>query len=269
MYTQLNDDGRALVMDLSQRTGFSQDAVEHMLWAVSGGGGTMAQFNHYEFGGMGQWSMGGMIMIGDMFNNGLKANVDALCNALSNALATRRVFAEPPQQQGQGGGVSFQVSGSGWPAELGQSTSQGSQNAMSYAVFPATRRLAVSVGGQITVYDTGDHQIGGVGQQQGGDQSLTFTSQFGLVRLADLPVVPLGGAPAPDPAWTPDPQPGFSAPPVAEVPEGPAPVQAPMGSTGAQDDIFSQIERLADLHGRGILSDDEYQSKKADLLSRL
>ena len=36
-----------------------------------------------------------------------------------------------------------------------------------------------------------------------------------------------------------------------------------------EDDIFSKIERLADLHARGILTADEFQAKKTDLLSRL
>ena len=50
----------------------------------------------------------------------------------------------------------------------------------------------------MTVYDTLDHQIGGVSQQQSGDASFTFVSQRGLVRLADLPVVSaLTGTPAP------------------------------------------------------------------------
>jgi len=39
---------------------------------------------------------------------------------------------------------------------------------------------------------------------------------------------------------------------------------APQGS-----DIIGAIERLAQLHQRGILSDDEFRSKKAELLSRL
>jgi hypothetical protein len=38
----------------------------------------------------------------------------------------------------------------------------------------------------VTIYDTADHEIGGVSQQQSGDASLTFVSQRGLVRVADL-----------------------------------------------------------------------------------
>ena len=65
--------------------------------------------------------------------------------------------------------------------------STGGQNNLRYAYFPGARRLAIDVNGQVTVYDTGEHQISGFSQQQSGDQSITFTSQFGLVRVADLP----------------------------------------------------------------------------------
>jgi len=34
-------------------------------------------------------------------------------------------------------------------------------------------------------------------------------------------------------------------------------------------DVLATIEKLADLHGKGVLSDEEFTSKKADLLSRL
>jgi hypothetical protein len=60
----------------------------------------MAQFSHPELGGMGQWSMGGMIMVGDMFNNGLKARVDALCNDLSALLRGPSPFAAQPGGRG-------------------------------------------------------------------------------------------------------------------------------------------------------------------------
>ena len=47
----------------------------------------MAQFTHPELGGSGQWMQGGMTMVGDMFNNALKAQVDGLCAELSRFLA--------------------------------------------------------------------------------------------------------------------------------------------------------------------------------------
>jgi hypothetical protein len=47
-----------------------------LLQALVNSNGTMAQFNHWELGGGGQWMRGGMTMVGDMFNYGLKSKVD-------------------------------------------------------------------------------------------------------------------------------------------------------------------------------------------------
>ena len=56
----------------------------------------------------------------------------------------------------------------------GHPSSTGGQNAMRYAFFPGSRRLAIDPGdGKVTIYDTGDHQITGFSQQQGGGQSIT------------------------------------------------------------------------------------------------
>jgi hypothetical protein len=46
----------------------------------------MAQFSHPDFGGMSQWSPG-MTMVGDIFNNSLKAKLDALCTELAAFVA--------------------------------------------------------------------------------------------------------------------------------------------------------------------------------------
>jgi hypothetical protein len=238
----LTPDGRLMVDTMAARHHVSGDAVLHLLLAIAAGGGRQAQFNHPDFGGMGQWSSGGMIMVGDMFNNALKYRVDALCNDLADALAQASPFEAAPG--GSSGGTSR------WPAELGTPTSTGSQNSMAYAVFPATRRLAIDQGGHITVYDTGDHQIGGVSQQQGGDRALTFTSQYGMVRVHDLPTIPTGGQPAPEP-------------PVAE------PVSAPAPPENGDEAIFARLERLADLCSKGVITQDEFAAKKTELLGRL
>lgn len=249
----LTPEGRQAIENIAQRHGFSTDAVVTMLHAVLNGHGTMAQFNHAEFGGSGQWMQGGMIMVGDMFNNALKARVDSLCNELSGLLASQRVLQEPPPapmspNQAAGPAVSLFVPGSNsqgnwWPSDLGPASSTGSQNDVRYAVFPGTRRLAVEIGGQITVYDTLDHQIGGVSQQQGGGSTVTFTSQYGVVRVSDLPVLS-GGVEADSPR------------PGAEISEPTA-------------DVFTQIEKLAELHQKGVLSAEEFATKKAELLRRI
>ncbi|MDX1522918.1 MAG: SHOCT domain-containing protein, partial [Anaerolineae bacterium] len=71
------------IKKLAQAHNLSPEAVEHVWQAIVQGRGTMAQFNHPELGGMGQWQAGGMVMVGDMFNHRLKATVDDLCRALS------------------------------------------------------------------------------------------------------------------------------------------------------------------------------------------
>ncbi len=274
--TTLSPEGRRLVDSLAQNYGFSSDAVETLLRAVSAGGGTQAQFNHYEFGGMGQWSQGGMIMIGDMFNNGLKDRVSRLANELSNAIGQSSPFApmaSQSQSQSQGGGygtsygsgsqsslfVTSPGSGNWWPENLGQPSSTGAQNTMRYAVFPGARRLAIQDNGAVTVYDTGEHQIGGVGQQQGGGQSFTFSSQFGLVRVSDLPLVDTARPAKTQTHPVPDQSPA--------VPMMPA--EASVTPKESREDVFAALEKLHDFQTKGILTADEYAKKKQELLSRI
>ncbi|EIE49248.1 hypothetical protein AL035_00060 [Salipiger aestuarii] len=293
--TRLTQDGAQAVSEIAARYGVSMDAAETLVAALANGGGTQAQFSHNELGGMGQWSMGGMTMVGDMFNNGLKATVDGLCTELSNLMSRMQVFKPAPyqqqmgsqsQSQSSGGGSSLFVQGGSfapqWPAELGHPSSTGAQNNLRYAVFPQTRRLAIDFGGRIEAYDTGDHMISGVSQQQSGDMSLTFTSQYGTVRVADLPRVQLAGdaprlqaEPAPQPscdepqlpARQPEPEPEYQQP----APDQPAPVQttAPAQPGSSADDVIGLILKLADLRDSGILSVEEFEAKKQELLSRL
>jgi hypothetical protein len=77
-------------------------------------------------------------------------------------------------------------SGAWWPDEFGSPNSSGSQNEMYYAYFAAPRRLALRIGNRVTIYDTGEHQISGVSQQQGGPQTVTFRSQKGEVAVSRL-----------------------------------------------------------------------------------
>ncbi len=282
----LSAEGRRIVEEVAARHGVGAATVEALLVALAEGGGNQAQFNIPELGGMGQWSRGGMVMVGDMFNNGLKAKVDALCNELAMHLgsafapAARAPSQSQSQSQGGGGGVSLFVSGGAggdwWPAALGRPSSTGAQNAMRYAFFPDSRRLAISLGGKVTVYDTGDHRLGGFSQQQSGDQSLTFTSQHGLVQVADLPVIPdadADGDAATEPSGRPaEPAPEQPAPtPATQAPAAERPVSAPaaLATEASGTDIIAQIERLAGLRDKGILDADEFAAKKRELLARL
>lgn len=79
-----------------------------------------------------------------------------------------------------------------WPVSLGTlPNSAGGQNEMRYAYFSDKHRLAVDLGdGKVSVYDTGDHQISGVQQQQSGSgKDAVFTSQNGKVDLGSLKLV--------------------------------------------------------------------------------
>ncbi len=183
---QFTSQGEQAIRDLAYRYGLSQDAVTTMLYAVQRGNGTMAQFSHPELGGMGQWMQGGMTMVGDMFNQSLKFTVDSLCNDLARLLQQGNVWQPAPAPTFSNNTYN---SGSWWPAELGYPSSSGAQNDTAYAFFPAQQRLAIKQNGVVTLYNTLNHQIGGVSQQQGGMDSMTFTSQYGTVRLSDLPVV--------------------------------------------------------------------------------
>lgn len=248
---QLSDTGLQAVASIAARHGFSTEAVTVMLQAVQAGGGTMAQFSHPEFGGSGQWMSGGMLMLGDMFNHGLKARVDGLCHELATLAATRGdLWHSAPVF---GGGSAW------WPAELGQPAASGAQNQMRYAWFPQARRLALDSGGEVWIYDTLDHQIGGFSQQQGGSGGIAMSSQFGPVDLARLPVVMRGGMPV-APAPAPAPAPAFApmSPPAA----------MPTASAGGED-ILATIEKLGALLQRGLLTEQEFAAKKAELLARL
>ena len=76
-----------------------------------------------------------------------------------------------------------------WPEDLGEPNTSGGQNDVKYAFFGDKHRLVVQKDGKTTVYDSGDHRVSGVQQQQGGTSSLAFTSQHGTVDLSALKVV--------------------------------------------------------------------------------
>lgn len=294
----LSPAGQQAINDLAQRHGFSSSAVLSMLEAVINGQGSMAQFNHPEFGGSGQWMRGGMLMLSDMFNNFLKGRVDGLCYDLAdlvnnqpdllrsgNFQSQSQGGSNQQQQSNYGGSNQQQQSGSGgqqqqngngpmgpvslfvppaagnsgdwWGPSLRWPDSSGSQNGVRYAYFSQARRLAIEMGGRVTIYDTLDHQIGGFSQQQSVGGSFTFSSQYGIVDVARLPVVSVDGV-AP------------SAPPPPPIQKNSYSAPSASASSGSNEsDIFARIERLADLHAKGILSSEEFSAKKAELLSRI
>lgn len=276
------EQGERLVNDVANRYGTTRDAVSMMLESILRGNGTMAQFNIYELGGGGQWMRGGMTMVGDMFNYQLKSKVDGICNELSTAIVDQNMQVVPPPPPQKPGMPSQNSWGSWWPAELGSPNSSGSQNQYRYAYFANMHRLAISDGVSVTVYDTLDHNIGGVSQQQGGVAGVGFTSQYGYVDLRTLPLVSGTAVGNPIEPAAPVFEPIQDSPiaqsntpsntPFSEPVQEPAFVNS-SPTVGANpfssDDVFSVIERLAKLRDAGALTEDEFVAKKTELLARL
>jgi hypothetical protein len=272
---QLSPAGQAAITNISQRHGFSTDAVMSMLDAVLRGNGSMAQFNHSEFCGSGQWMRGGMTMVSDMFNNSLKGRVDNLCSELSNLIASQPGLMQSGsfQSQSQGAPSPSVAWGSGgssdaganlfappppdwWGPSLRFPNSTGSQNNARYAYFAQARRLAVDVGGTVTIYDTLDHQIGGFSQQQSADGSMSCSSQYGTVPVSSLPVISINGV----------------APARASIGGSTGSTNSQPGTSsnsGVPAELLATLQKLADLQAAGVLTSQEFNAKKAELLSRL
>jgi len=291
---QLSPAGQQIIDDIARRYGFSTDAVLSMLQSVINGNGRMAQFNHQEFSGSGQWMSGGMTMVSDMFNNNLKASINNLCTELSQLVATQPDLLRSGSFQSQSQGGQQQNSYTGgtnhgtwneapaksaslfvapppgssadwWGPGLRWPDSTGAQNGVRYAYFSQARRLAIEVNGRVTIYDTLDHQIGGFSQQQSYGGSLSFNSQYGLIDVERLPVMSVDGiaqAPTSSQATPATPAPATEV--AAATPTEPADTGNP-----AAMDIFAMIDKLADLRSRNILTDAEFDAKKAELLARL
>lgn len=122
----LSPAGQQIIENIASRYGYSVAAVLSMLQSVINGNGSMAQFNHPEFAGAGQWMNGGMTMVSDMFNHQLKGSVNNLCAELAQLVATQPDLIRHGsfQSQSQGG----QQQGShhqGGQQQGGQSQHQG------------------------------------------------------------------------------------------------------------------------------------------------
>jgi hypothetical protein len=188
--------------------------------------------------------------------------------AVSGAVQQAQNSGTGSQQQSSsgGGGHQMQFSGGGmapmtpmtfgsdpggtwWPAELGTPSASGAQNDVRYAHFADSGRLAVEVNGQLAVYDTRDQAITGLAQQGSGG-ALVFSTPGGTVSLTSLPKLPLPGEPQAREAT------------AAAEPAGQQP-------SSATSDVLAALERLGELQRKGILTEEEFAAKKADLLSRL
>jgi hypothetical protein len=116
---------------------------------------------------------------------------------------------------------------------------------MRYAVFPAMGRLAVEQAGRCRVFDVGDQVICGVALQ-GGTGALMLATADGERPLAQFPEITPGSEPASSHA---------------------NPRSAASGGEG--EDPYAALERLGELKAKGILTEEEFSRKKAELLARL
>jgi hypothetical protein len=257
MSSKLTPEGEKIVSALAGRYALGADAVKLMLDAVARGGGTMAQFNLPEFGGSGQWMRGGMTMVGDMFNNSMKATVDNLCNELAGLLASQATLFTPLSAAPAPGDAEAVKSwssspGAWWPLELGYPGATGAQNNNRYAYFPNIRRLAVELDGRVEVFDTTGYEIRGFAQQQqsGPGGAVAFMTQRGIVRPDSFPRVPF--------------EKHALDKPKAARSEAPA-----QTASGDATSILALIEQLAQMKEKGVLTEAEFAAKKAELLKRL
>jgi hypothetical protein len=156
---------------IARKYGFSLAAAETVREALRVGGGTMAQFDHPELGGYGQWMKGGMLQIGDMFNDALKGRVAGL---IAEVAALPESHAD--------------TSTSWWPKEFGRPSMASSQNNVRYAYFPNASRLVIEEDKVVSVYDTTGLTVYGVSQQQQGSvRMLALNTSAGSIPLAKLP----------------------------------------------------------------------------------
>lgn len=264
------------MMNVAGRYGLSEYSVTDLTHRLMSTNGSMAQFNIPELGGGGQWMQGGMTMVSDLFNYQLKATVDGICVELSNLIQQGAIQYEPlPPVKNPDGSMS--QSGNWW-GDLGFPNSTGSQNGTSYAIFSSIGRLAIQENGKVIVFDTLDNQIGGVGQQQGGNYSVTFTSQYGTVDLSSLPIVSGGDFNANSNEVASNDYIEREPEPIVQdaVPEPMIQDSVPelmpdkvLKNMDQEEDVFMKLEKLSTLKDKGILTEDEFMNKKAELLSRL
>jgi len=285
----LTKEGQQVLKEIADQYGLQLQSVETMAEAVVKGNGTMAQFNIPELGGNGQWMKGGMTMVGDMFNNSLKSKVDKLCAQLADLVSTRVIFERSTESAGS---IQSGSSNSSWPSVFGAPTSSGSQNNFKYAYFGPVRRLVIEEDGKRSIYDTKHHQISGISQQQGSNKSYQFTSQDGPVDLANLSLISEPGEQKQDtPEIAYDVTHAYGA--NSAVKDGAADFaviseweekQATseiedvtqayssgsiVSDKSPEDIIISTIEKLNILFEKGQITEEEFKSKKQELLARL
>lgn len=179
-----------VIPSIAERYHISVDAARQVERALRATGGRQAQFDHADLGGMGQWAPG-MVQVGRMGDHQLKHRVAGLCAEIAAIVcgsdtAGAGAFAREPGTPPAASRVDMAAGESWWPADYGTPAASGRQQGLRYAYFPVRRCLLVENGARIDCYETGDHQIVGVSQQQSHTSTLAFTSQLGEIKLDQL-----------------------------------------------------------------------------------
>lgn len=147
--------------------------VSKLLDGLQKNSGRQVQFNIAELGGMGQWQSGGMVMVGDMFNNELKAKVDRLCKVLVQMPAKAESNPFVPIQSSVGSNRFANI--------------KGSQNGISYAYYQTEAILEITDENGLKKYSTEGYLLTGVQQSQSNDsRKLSFSHSGGSVEIKDL-----------------------------------------------------------------------------------
>lgn len=255
----LTEEGQQAVVDLAGKYGLTLQSVETLMHAVIKGNGTMAQFDIAELGGSGQWMKGGMTMVGDMFNNGLKTKVDQICSDLGTLYTSGKIAETSTRPMDDDYSVQ---PGKDWPSIFGNPTSSGAQNNFKYAYFGPARRLVIDEDGKRYIYDTRHYRISGVSQQQGSGRSYQFTSPEGLVHLSDLLLIS---------------EPTEQLQRQQEIPQQEVQddVRNAYRSPGEQaarspeEIIIDTIQKLHMLLEKGQITEEEFKTKKEELLGKI
>jgi hypothetical protein len=164
------------IKEIASKYRISEETVRTLLEGLKVSGGRQVQFNISELGGMGQWQSGGMVMVGDMFNHGLKTKVSELCSELAGLSQTMEE-EEKPKKKTEKQTIASKPS----------ATFRGSQNDSHYAYYANDDLLEIEENGKVTKYNTAGYALSGVQQSQSNSlKNLSFTYPGGTVSLKDL-----------------------------------------------------------------------------------
>ncbi|MCY7351317.1 MAG: hypothetical protein LH606_11720 [Cytophagaceae bacterium] len=167
------------LQQIAERHGFSPELAQTLLSELQRSRGRQVTFNDPALGGVGQWR-GGILLIGDMMNHGLKAKVSAFLNDLAAHAHASPVDSIRTARRAERAASAFQAQASG-QREAGFSMTQ---NGVSYK-YSANRNELIVNG--TDVYDTTGLRVMGISSiQQNGQGVLVLRTDQGEKQISDL-----------------------------------------------------------------------------------